>query len=544
MKANWKLGQYCVSQDNVWCSRPLFQSSPLSYTRPQHLVPRGKCSHIFSKSKEIRPYLKFPQFKGRAIERMGDSQKLMTLTQKSPVESETLAVGILKEMALKWFAETQTELILQNGRLPEWFHGFVMRKEAENLLRNKGIGHFLIRLSDRATGYILSYKGANRCRHFVIHRLKDGRYMIDGSNHTHKGLAALIDYYMTEAIQPFGEVLTEACSQYDGSDVYDHISFNPPDSSCSEEVEVKETTIRRPLHSRSQPRQQEPTAEWQRGRPPAVPPKSNKMATNKRLPSVENISSNSEDSDVTPFLASKMNLVFDEESQVEAKYGQVNKFKSKKPPVTVSDEGPAVWRTQTSSASSEKVDDRKSCHLQWEPNNAIYSLAVEPQPIYNEPFEPMTSTSAIDVVYTEVDTNQWRTGTSPSASDSYFTTIPVPAEHSCQASETKYTGLASGPSTPPRLSPNLNSRMKSSSPTHSAQKPGASQSFPTSLRPLPHPGDNSERLPYKTSLRGKDTTKSMENTYEQVPVAFAKRSQTKPDKDEMRKKWFSDWKCK
>ncbi|XP_059801999.1 uncharacterized protein LOC132378803 [Hypanus sabinus] len=530
MKANWRLGQFCVSQDNVWCSRPL------SYTRPQHLVPRGKCSLALTKSKETRPYLKLPQFKDRASERMGDSQKPMTLNQKSPVDSESLAMGIMKEVALKWFAETQAELILQNGRLPEWFHGFVMRKEAENLLWNKGVGQFLIRLSDRATGYILSYKGTNRCRHFVIHRLKNGRYMIDGSNHSHKGLAALIDYYMTEAIQPFGEVLTEACSQYDRGDVYDHISFDPPSSSCSEEAEVKEVTIRRPVHSRPQPRQPEPPGEWQCARPPAIPPKACKVPTGKRLGSADNFSSNPEDS-------GRMNLVFEEERQLEVKYGQVHKLRSVKPPAMESAVEPVVWRTHTSSVSSEKVDDRKACH-KWEPNSAIYSLAMESQPIYNEPFELMTNSSATDVVYTEVDVNHLRSDTSPSASDNYFTTIPVPSELNCQASEAKYSGLTSGPSTPPRLSPNLNTRVKSVSPTNFAPKPGTSPNFPPNLRPLPQPCESSERLPSKSFLRGRETPSSMENMYEQVPVAISRRSQTKPDKDEMRKKWFSDWKCK
>eukprot|EP00061_Rhincodon_typus_P018212 g47297.t1 len=134
---------------------------------------------------------------------------------------------MLKEMALRWFTETQAALILQNGRLPEWFHGFVTRKlcpqdcvsphprpphqavlqqglgkldsrEAESVLKDRDIGHFLIRLSDRAFGYILSYKGSDRCRHFVIQQLKNGRYMIDGSTHTHRSLAALINYYTTE----------------------------------------------------------------------------------------------------------------------------------------------------------------------------------------------------------------------------------------------------------------------------------------------------------------------------------------------------------
>ncbi|XP_069758969.1 SH2 domain-containing protein 7 isoform X2 [Narcine bancroftii] len=454
--------------------------------------------------------------KGHTVERMGDSQKLTAHTPKWLADPETL--GVLKEMALKWFAETQTELVLQNGRLPEWFHGFVTRKEAENLLWDKGIGHFLIRLSDRATGYILSYRGTDRCRHFVIHQLKDRRYMIDGSNYVHNGLAALIDYYMAEAIQPFGEVLTEACSQYDRGEVYDHISSGSLNSPCS--ADVKEATDRRPLPGYPPYPQQEPTGERQPRRLPAVPPKSTRVATANRLPSSESASIG-KDSDVTSPVPNKMKLAFEEEKQVEAKYGQVIKFKSRKPPCDF----PPAWKTQTHSLSGEKVDKRK-------PINAVYSLAMEP--IHNKPFKPMSSSSATDVVYTEVDVDQWWTNTSLPGSLNHIGAASGPTEHV----ENKHMSLGAGPSTPPRLSPNLNSRSKSSSPTNCAQKSGASQSFLTTLRPLPQPGDGSDRPLHKPSMS------STENTYEQVPLAFSKRGQTKPDKDEIRKRWFLDWKCK
>ena len=41
-------------------------------------------------------------------------------------DSQTLAE--LQELALRWFTETQAPLILQNGDLPPWFHGFITRK--------------------------------------------------------------------------------------------------------------------------------------------------------------------------------------------------------------------------------------------------------------------------------------------------------------------------------------------------------------------------------------------------------------------------------
>ncbi|XP_029808185.1 SH2 domain-containing protein 7-like [Suricata suricatta] len=68
------------------------------------------------------------------------------------------ALARLQQLALTWFTETQAPLILHDGALPPWFHGFITRKETEQLLGDKALGSFLIRLSDRATGFILSYR--------------------------------------------------------------------------------------------------------------------------------------------------------------------------------------------------------------------------------------------------------------------------------------------------------------------------------------------------------------------------------------------------
>ncbi|KAG7283737.1 hypothetical protein CRUP_034361 [Coryphaenoides rupestris] len=66
--------------------------------------------------------------------------------------------GGLRELVLRWFTETQEALILHNGNFPPWFRGFTARKDAEDLLRDKTMGCFLIRLSEKVLGYILSYK--------------------------------------------------------------------------------------------------------------------------------------------------------------------------------------------------------------------------------------------------------------------------------------------------------------------------------------------------------------------------------------------------
>ncbi|XP_030580973.1 SH2 domain-containing protein 7-like [Archocentrus centrarchus] len=134
--------------------------------------------------------------------------------------------GGLKELVLRWFTETQTPLIQHNGNFPDWFQGLATRKDAEDLLRDKTMGSFLIRLSDKAIGYILSYKGNDRCRHFVITQNQDGYFVISGDCQTYNSLTELIEHYKVSPIQPFGEYLTSSCKEADTNDLYDVVNYN------------------------------------------------------------------------------------------------------------------------------------------------------------------------------------------------------------------------------------------------------------------------------------------------------------------------------
>ncbi|XP_074092421.1 SH2 domain-containing protein 7 isoform X2 [Macrotis lagotis] len=114
--------------------------------------------------------------------------------------------------------------------------------QTEELLRDRPIGCFLIRLSDKAMGYVLSYRGYNRCRHFVISQLQNRRYAISGDTCNHPTLTALISYYQGAKIEPFGETLTTACPRPEESSLYDAISLNlllvnPPESTSPSKEE-------------------------------------------------------------------------------------------------------------------------------------------------------------------------------------------------------------------------------------------------------------------------------------------------------------------
>ncbi|XP_037691288.1 SH2 domain-containing protein 7 [Choloepus didactylus] len=164
---------------------------------------------------------------------MEGSIEQLSLGREPEGVKDSQALAQLQELALEWFMETQAPLILQNGALPPWFHGFITRKQTEQLLMDKGLGSFLIRLSDRATSYILSYRGSNRCRHFVISQHQNRRYFISGDTHSHGTLAELVRYYQEVQFEPFGETLAAACPragtplpQLEDSDLYDAITLS------------------------------------------------------------------------------------------------------------------------------------------------------------------------------------------------------------------------------------------------------------------------------------------------------------------------------
>ncbi|XP_069322622.1 SH2 domain-containing protein 7 [Eulemur rufifrons] len=97
--------------------------------------------------------------------------------------------------------------------------------QTEQLLGDKALGSFLIRLSDRAIGYILSYRGRDRCRHFVINQHPNRRYFVSGDTCTHGSLAELVCHYQERQLEPFGETLAAACPRPEDNDLYDAITL-------------------------------------------------------------------------------------------------------------------------------------------------------------------------------------------------------------------------------------------------------------------------------------------------------------------------------
>ncbi|KAM6364146.1 myosin-IIIb-like isoform 2-T2 [Pluvialis apricaria] len=115
---------------------------------------------------------------------------------------------------LRWFKETQAKKVIQDdGAFPSWLHGMISRREAENLLIDKPLGCFLVRISQSRPGYTLTYRGEGRCRHYMIQVQPNARYVILGEDRAHASLTRLVRYHQTVGIQPFMELLTVPCGQ-------------------------------------------------------------------------------------------------------------------------------------------------------------------------------------------------------------------------------------------------------------------------------------------------------------------------------------------
>ncbi|XP_078393706.1 uncharacterized protein LOC144677509 [Cetorhinus maximus] len=99
-----------------------------------------------------------------------------------------------------------------DGLLP-CFYGFTSRREVEELLKEKPLGSFLLRMSESQAGIVLSYSGTDRCRHFIIEQRPEHRYRILGEELLHDSIPELLDFHKKVPILPFVEYLTTACEK-------------------------------------------------------------------------------------------------------------------------------------------------------------------------------------------------------------------------------------------------------------------------------------------------------------------------------------------
>lgn len=144
----------------------------------------------------------------------GTKQDEHGTSKNTPAKDIKVKPGVkLKEQTYQWFEKTQRKKLVNMGQFPEWFHGFVTRNRAEDMLQDKPLGCFLVRFCESHVGFVLSYRGVERCRHFVLNQRDDETYMIEGETSVHPQLEDLINYYCTYPVEPYKELLTTPCSK-------------------------------------------------------------------------------------------------------------------------------------------------------------------------------------------------------------------------------------------------------------------------------------------------------------------------------------------
>ncbi|XP_062870211.1 SH2 domain-containing protein 4A [Trichomycterus rosablanca] len=177
-------------------------------------LERGKVAAVAKAFREDEPALK-PIPKPRTV----------TLTNE-PIQRDrkkamrrSLSSSSKKEI-IRWFVEKQLPLRVcfqEDGCIAPWFHGIISRQEAEDLLSESSMGSFLVRVSEKIFGYVLSYRGPDEFKHLLIDAT-DNCYMLLGDQIKFTSLGELVEYHKEEPLTPSGgELLAHPCGQKPGT---------------------------------------------------------------------------------------------------------------------------------------------------------------------------------------------------------------------------------------------------------------------------------------------------------------------------------------
>lgn len=107
---------------------------------------------------------------------------------------------------------------MSNGEIYPWFHGIISRAHAEQLLSTKPIGSYLIRISEKIFGYVLSYHASDHCRHLLIEvnpTERTYRFLGGAKKESFENLIQLIEKYSNTPIRSNStDVLRYPCGQF------------------------------------------------------------------------------------------------------------------------------------------------------------------------------------------------------------------------------------------------------------------------------------------------------------------------------------------
>ncbi|XP_067289056.1 SH2 domain-containing protein 4A [Pseudorasbora parva] len=145
-----------------------------------------------------------PRNTGGAISRKGGARRSLSTSSRNHI--------------IRWFQEEQLPLRAgfqrDQSRIAPWFHGIISREQAEALLNDGGPGLFLVRVSERIFGYVLSYRSKEGIKHLLIDA-SENCYMLLGDQIKFTSLSELVEYHQVEPLSSSEEeeYLLQACGQ-------------------------------------------------------------------------------------------------------------------------------------------------------------------------------------------------------------------------------------------------------------------------------------------------------------------------------------------
>ncbi|XP_021088737.1 SH2 domain-containing protein 2A isoform X2 [Mesocricetus auratus] len=197
------LAQTC-SQGNHEAPSPTFstfQPKNLTEGRCQELGWGSKPSMRALQEKEVR-------LSPRATHTMASASAWVLGNADKEEEASGKGGPSLQAETRAWVQKTQAHWLLLRTA-PVWFHGFITRREAERLLQSQPQGCYLVRFSESAVTFVLSYRSRTCCRHFLLAQLGDGRHVVLGEDSAHAQLQDLLQHYTECPLSPYGEMLTQ-----------------------------------------------------------------------------------------------------------------------------------------------------------------------------------------------------------------------------------------------------------------------------------------------------------------------------------------------
>ncbi|KAL0965525.1 hypothetical protein UPYG_G00282450 [Umbra pygmaea] len=197
-----------IEQEN---KRPVSPPVPL----PRKIKPQPRPRSILPPAAHLAPVPRprSKQFEATPFDNLEVNMELAELIRQAGGEERARERSLKKRNTIRWFKETQARKVVRNGAFPCWFHGMITRRQSEDLMTDKPVGCFLIRVGQSREGFTLTYKGADRCRHFMIEMQSNGKYVILGEDKAHASLPDLVQYHSQVGIKPFNELLTTPCGQ-------------------------------------------------------------------------------------------------------------------------------------------------------------------------------------------------------------------------------------------------------------------------------------------------------------------------------------------